>query len=102
VFLIKFLNHAYPVGTGGAALIIRFYDGFQYVVTFLACFGLFSSNLLKNQQVFLIPLQQPDRHILNIQVVFVSKEKGQHWWYRHLCCPFIFFAFVGLALPDIS
>ena len=40
--------------TGATALMIRFYDGIQYVVIFLAGFVPFSSNLLKNLQVFLL------------------------------------------------
>jgi hypothetical protein len=41
-------GHAYPDDSGAAALITRFYDGFQSVVIFPACFVPFSSNLLKN------------------------------------------------------
>ncbi len=60
---IVIATYAYPDDSGAAALMIRFYDGFQYVVTFLAGFVPFSSNLLKNLQVFLFPLKHPDRHI---------------------------------------
>jgi hypothetical protein len=59
-------SYAYPDDSGAAALMIRFYDGFQNVVTFLAGFVPFSSNLLKNLQVFLFPLKHPDRHIILI------------------------------------
>ena len=59
-------RHAYPDDSGVAALMTRFYVGFQYVVTFLAGFVLFSSNLLKNLQVFLFHLKQPDRHVKEI------------------------------------
>jgi len=58
-----FNYHAYPHKTGAEAVKIRFYDGFQFVVTFLAGFVPFSSNLLKNLQIFLFFLKQTDRHI---------------------------------------
>ena len=61
--------HAYPDESGVVALMIRFYDEFQYVVTFLANFVPFSSNLLKNLQVFLFTLKQPDRHIMGINIL---------------------------------
>ena len=49
-----FICYAYPHESGEAALTIRFCDGFQYVVAFLSGFVPFSSNLLKNLQVFLL------------------------------------------------
>jgi hypothetical protein len=55
-------GHAYPDEPGATALMIRFHNGFQYVVTFTAAFAPFLSNLLKNLQIFLFSLKQPDRH----------------------------------------
>jgi hypothetical protein len=57
-------KHAYPDDSGAAALMIQIlcWISICYVVTFLTGFVLFSSNLLKNQQVFPFPLKQPDRH----------------------------------------
>ena len=66
---VEISSHAYPDDSSAAALMIQFYVGFQYVVTFLAGFVLFSSNLLKNQQVFPFPLKQPDRHVSSIAAV---------------------------------
>jgi hypothetical protein len=60
--LQKIIFHAYPHETGSEAEKIRLYDGFQYVVTSLTGFVPFSSNLLKNQKIFLFLLKQPDRH----------------------------------------
>ena len=54
--------YAYPDDSGEAALVVRFYDGFQYVLTFMAGFVPFSSNLLKNKRIFLFLLKQTDRH----------------------------------------
>jgi len=67
-----FGKHAYPVDSSAVALIIKFYVGFQYVMTFLAGFVLFSSNILKNRQVFLFPLKQPDRHVGKIFHIFLK------------------------------
>jgi hypothetical protein len=61
-----FMGYAYPDDSGATALTVRFYDGFQYFVTLLAGFVPFSSNLLKNRQVFLFPLKHPDRQVMGI------------------------------------